>query len=299
MNNVHISYGFGFGLIVNTGSWSDVLSSSNCSANLADSNLTIFINNSVLTRNILFNSEGYLSWNVIASQFTDIRYSVMVVIQSTEINNNEDFVGGLYFSILTYHRQSMFVNLTNIIIKNSSCESLDLYSTTQLYKSIYAAYVTTLRLKNVTIADNNMTGISVYRTNVEVSSGSASVIHNNTGIDGGGLALYGDSYLLLEDGSLLTFTKNTAQRGGAMFADASTISLFNKQLCFYQFPSNSQSRSGKVTFSGNQATIAGSVLFGNTICVLFSSLDWCDGHSLIRRLIIQNRMDPLYCLLNL
>ena len=45
VNNVHISYGFGFGLIVNTGSWSDALSSSNCSANLADSNLTIFINN--------------------------------------------------------------------------------------------------------------------------------------------------------------------------------------------------------------------------------------------------------------
>ena len=161
VNNVHISYGFGFGLIVNTGSWSDVLSSSNCSANLADSNLTIFINNSVLTRNLIFISEGYLSWNVIASRFTDIRYSVMVVIQSTEISNNEDFVGGLYFSILTYHRQSMFVNLTNIIIKNSSCESLDLYSTTQLYKSIYAAYITSLRLKNVTIADNNMTGISV------------------------------------------------------------------------------------------------------------------------------------------
>ena len=118
---------------------------------------------------------------------------------------------------------------------------------------------------------------------MEVSSGSASVIHNNTGIDGGGLALYGDSYLLLENGSLLTFTNNTAQRGGAMFVETSTISLFNKQQiepCFYQFPSNSQSRSGKVTFSGNQATIAGSVLFGNTICVLFSSLDWCDGHSI-------------------
>ena len=52
VNNVHISYGFSFGLIVNTGSWSDVLSSSDCSVNLADSNLTIFINNSVLTRNI-------------------------------------------------------------------------------------------------------------------------------------------------------------------------------------------------------------------------------------------------------
>ena len=215
---------------------------------------------------------------MIASRFTDIRYSVMVIIQSTEISNNANFVGGLYFSILTYHRQSMFVNLTNIIMKNSLCEFCpDLFPTTQV-NSVSAAYVTSLRLKNVTIADNNMTGISVYRTNVEVSSDSPSVIHNNTGIDGGGLALYGDSYLLLEDGSRLTFTNNTAQRGGAMFADASTISLFNKQPCFYQFPSNSQSRSGKVTFSrsGNQATIAGSVLFGSTSCVLFSSLESCD-----------------------
>ena len=72
-----------------------------------------------------------------------------------------------------------------------------------------------------------MTGLAVYRTNVEVSSDSASVIHNNTGIDGGGLALYAYSYLLLEDGSLLTFTNNTAQRGGAIFAEASTVSPFN------------------------------------------------------------------------
>ena len=301
VNNVHISHGSGFGLIVNTGSWSDVVSSSDCAANLADSNLTIFINNSVITRNIC------LSRYMIASQFIDIRYSVMVVIQSTEISNNKNFVSGLYFSIITYYRQSMFVNLTNVITKNNSRSEFyhEFFPTTQKYNSISAAYVTSLRLKNVTIADNNMTGLAVYRTNVEVSSGSASVIHNNTGIDGGGLAFYGESYLLLEDSSLLTFTNNTAQRGGAMFVDASTASPFNTQLepCFYQFPGNSQSRSGKVTLSGNQAIVAGSVLFGSTTCDLFGSLDQTGVMdiliALIRCLIIQNRLDPRYCHLNL
>ena len=46
-----------------------------------------------------------------------------------------------------------------------------------------------------------------------------SVFHNNTGIDGGGLALYRNSYLVFYENSVLNFTNNTAQRGGAIFVD--------------------------------------------------------------------------------
>ena len=41
--------------------------------------------------------------------------------------------------------------------------------------------------------NNNMAGLTVYHTAVVVNG--TLVFHNNTGIDGGGLSMYGDSYL--------------------------------------------------------------------------------------------------------
>ena len=59
-----------------------------------------------------------------------------------------------------------------------------------------------------------MTGLYAHQTTVLVNG--TSVFHNNTGIDGGGLALYQNSYLVFHDNSSLKFTNNTAkQRGGA------------------------------------------------------------------------------------
>ena len=62
-----------------------------------------------------------------------------------------------------------------------------------------------------------MTRLYALQTALVVNG--TSVFHNNTGIDGGGLALYQNSYLVFCENSVLNFTNNTAQRGGAIFAD--------------------------------------------------------------------------------
>ena len=62
-----------------------------------------------------------------------------------------------------------------------------------------------------------MTGLYALQTALVVNG--TSVLHNNTDIDGGGLALYRNSYLVLYENSVLNFTNNTAQRGGAIFVD--------------------------------------------------------------------------------
>ena len=124
----------------------------------------------------------------------------------------------------------------------------------------------------MSITNNNMTGLSVYRTTVVVNSNSSSVFYNNTGIDGGGLAMYEDSYLMFEQDSLLNFTINRAKnRGGAIFVDSST--QYMKFACFFQYSGGTNPQSTKATFSGNMANIAGSVLFGGEIdfCFLYSS----------------------------
>ena len=97
-----------------------------------------------------------------------------------------------------------------------------------------------------------------------------SVFHNNTGIDGGGLAVYGESYLVFKNDSFLKFTNNTAkQRGGAIFV-GNLLQIFP---CFFQYYLASLPESPKIYFNGNKADTAGSVLYGGDImnCGLFNS----------------------------
>ena len=236
INNMNSSYGYGHGLTISTGPQYTLGGLSKCPTNLtySDHDLIIFIDNSVFT----YNKNTTYAICVIGILFVSIQYSPTIKIQSTEISNNVDYSSGLCISFIAY-KGELFGNVLNVTVKNNSCiYKLPKTQTPNFYQlsAISASFVTSLRLKNVTIANNNKTGLAVYRTNILVSGGSASFIHNNTGIDGGGLALYGNSYLLLEDDSHLTFTYNTAQRGGAIFVDAASTSSNLLLPCFFPIP---------------------------------------------------------------
>ena len=65
-----------------------------------------------------------------------------------------------------------------------------------------------------------MTGLWAFETAVVVSRNSTTVFHNNTGIDvGGGLIMIDDSYLVFEDHSIINFTQNSAEKGGAIYVE--------------------------------------------------------------------------------
>ena len=114
-----------------------------------------------------------------------------------------------------------------------------------------------------------MTGLWVFETAVVVNRNSTTVFHNNTGIDvGGGLIMIGDSYIVFEDHSIINFTKNSAEKGGAIYVGNNGSS---KSACFYQISDYMHPTSSKVYFSENQASKAGTVLFGGKIhCILFN-----------------------------
>ena len=115
-----------------------------------------------------------------------------------------------------------------------------------------------------------MPGLLAYRTVVLVNSNSTSVFQNNTGIDGGGLAMYGESYLVFEENSHLNFTNNMAkQRGGAIYVHTQ----LQNSPCFFQYSEGTQLQSTKATFFGNNANIAGTVLFGGVRYCLLHNLD--------------------------
>ena len=124
-----------------------------------------------------------------------------------------------------YHSQ-FFVTLENFTANNNSWP----YFGDRIRSAIQAIYVTSLALKNVSITNNNMAGLTVYHTAVVVND--TLVFHNNTGIDGGGLSMYGDSYLMFHRDSIANFTNNSAKhKGGAIFVDSQLAFA----PCFFQY----------------------------------------------------------------
>ena len=236
--NSHISHSDGAGLIV-TKSFlnSDILYQHLCDYGQCDYNQAIVIVNSNFTYN-------HRSRAVIEIAFEGIKYTPVVRIESTEISHNTPRKHGLYFSSRSIYRiQSHFrVTLLNVVVNNNS--NCQMHSSASFFDSdefiisaFHAVFVTSLELNNVNITNNNMTGLSVYRTAVVVNG--TSIFHNNTGIYfGGGLAMYGNSYLMFRNHSMLNFTKNSAKIGGAIFVETSY--LLSESVCFFQYNSESK-----------------------------------------------------------
>ena len=220
---------------------------------------TIVIINSIFTYN-------NIDWDAVVSiNLIGVKFTTRIIIQSTEMCHN---IGkyGLNLNLFSYQYQTQFfVTILNFIANNNSLP----YHSGGIRPAIYAVFVTTLVLKNVSITNNtNMTGLAVYHTAVVVNG--TVVFYNNTGFNGGGLAMYGNSYLMFHKDSILNFTNNSAKhRGGAIFVDTQ----LEFAPCFFQYSDDTLPQSVKVRITGNKANKAGTVLFGGDInkCILFLS----------------------------
>ena len=225
-----------------------------CSTNISKPNTNISIVNSKF--NYIINKLV----GSIAIGFEDINYPVTIIINSTEISHNIVSRNALYILSLAYEDKVVIV-LQNVTINNNSCSwATNNHNSTFLQPSaVRTEFVGNLVLNNVNITNNNATGLLAYRTVVSVNSDSTSIFHNNTGIDGGGLAMYGESYLVFKENSILHFINNKAMnKGGAIFVNV----MLPNFPCFYQYSDGTPPQSTKATFYDNNAKIAGTVLFG-------------------------------------
>ena len=237
--------------------------------NLPVPNATITIANSVFNYSV-----GSGIW----IGFENVKYISNVLIASTKICHNFGSVSGLLVYSNAYQGQ-VYVTLTNVTLYDNKYIPRSAVNTIFGFgnksSAIYAYLITILKMSNVSITSSiNSTGLTTYSTAVVLCDGCTSIIHNNTGFDGGGLAMYGNSYLFLGEDSVLTFTNNTAKRGGAIFVDTGYYAV-STPICFFQMQYDddfSMYNSATVYFSGNQATIAGSVLYGGNIddCLLLT-----------------------------
>ena len=259
INNFLSSHANGFGLVIS--SQQDVNKQCPSTKNMhMPHDLTIAIINSKFTYNN--NSNDQYQHGVVFISLVGVKFTTNILIQSTDISHNIGF--GLQLFVLSYRYKNLFfVTIENFTANSNTWP----YHSSDMHSVIYTVFVTNLILKNVSITNNNnMTGLTVYHTAV-VTNGTL-IFHNNTGIHGGGLSMYGHSYVMFHQDSALNFTNNSAkEKGGAIFVD--TQLKFSP--CFFQYSDNTLPESVKVTISGNTAGTAGTALFGGDIsrCVLF------------------------------
>ena len=264
INNSHSSDADGFALYVKTSSENcRILENNKCCHNNTKNNI---INIFIINSQFIYNKGPCYFF------FQGIYHPVNITIKSTEFSHNmvtSDSM--LHFSSYAYQEKVRIV-LQNVTINNNtfSWSKNDIrYNTSLLQPSALHAEFVDLVLNKVKIINNNATGLLCYRTVVLVNRNSTSVFHNNTGIDGGGLAMYSDSYILFEENSVLNFTKNKAkERGGAIFIHT----ILPESPCFYQYTEGTRSQSTKAFFFGNNANTAGTAIFGGDMhCLLFTN----------------------------
>ena len=260
INNSQISYGHRLAIGTNQTN-SAVVSEHKCTTS-ASTNSFIIIANSKIVKNV-YKQYG----SMFQIFFEGLNRLPKIKIESTEISHNQVFLCVLNILSTAYQRPQLYASLINVTVTNNSLTDKDIFP----YRpsAVRASFVNTLTLINVSITNNDMTGLWAFETAVVVSRNSTTVFHNNTGIDfGGGLIMNDGSYLVFEDHSIINFTKNSAEKGGAIYVENNGLS---KSACFYQISDYTNPKSSKVYFSDNQASKAGTALFGGKVyCELFN-----------------------------
>ena len=118
----------------------------------------------------------------------------------------------------------------------------------------------TVTLYNVVIANSTSSGLVAYNSKIYIG-GILNVVANNTGVNGGGMALHDRSLILFYPPTAIRFTDNTASnKGGAMYWEGYRSCANLMVIATYNY-SNPQYYV-EFTFEGNKANVAGDDVYG-------------------------------------
>ena len=162
--------------------------------------------------------------------------------------------------------KSFSVHLDNVTLDGNSIDQL--FVNKNHYSEVYAMTVAIANCRNLSISNCNFSnnegsGLGLFGSRVFFSGVNNFI--NNTAYRGGGLVMAANSYsyLFLKTGVSINFINNTAiHKGGAIFVEQNIVQLGLGTLsiisCFYQYH-----KPEKIFhFKGNNAGVAGSVLYG-------------------------------------
>ena len=235
--------------------------SMHCIITLEDANVTFQNNNALnggvlyLTNSILLfkgsstvslvHNKAMLDGGVI---YCSINSNVLF-LESTNVsfNNNKAVNGGVLFvnnnSTISFQRFALVNFIKNKVTSNGGVGYFSMH-----------CIITFNEYANVTFENNNALYGGALYINSDISvtfdDNSTLLFKNNMAInDGGAISILKNSSIMLKDSTIITFTANNAQYGGAMFFDTSHTTL--------TFTNNE----GNASFISNTARIAGDHMY--------------------------------------
>ena len=196
--------------------------------------------------------------------------SSRVEFRDCTILKNIAYLGsGLYLRSLHATLTSSSFYFQNVLIHfNKATDKL------ALYRKIYQSAVVLFNIANVIfdqikVSNHNTTGLVSF--NSRITFDGHSIFLNNSGINGGGIALYESSRLLLNENinktlNISFFNNHASVSGGGMFVSQVVVVDRSTDCSFGIIPHHSYYNSNAVFyFVNNTAAISGDILYGGNV----------------------------------
>ena len=183
----------------------------------------------------------------------------------TIYNNTAYYGSGLY--IISLH----FTLISRIHFTNVSFQFNRLPMKINKYQSaVFLVNVENVMFSQIDISNHNTTGLVSMNSPIIFDGHSTFV--NNSGINGGGIALYGFSQLLLRQNTNISFVNNHAsESGGGIFVSQVVYNIDMISCPFENLSYYNNDTKAMLYFVNNTADISGDVLYGGIIshCINF------------------------------
>ena len=175
-------------------------------------------------------------------------------ITNSVFSNN---IGDSGAAISLKSEQEGTIFMENVTVSKSSCNKQILW--TKCNAVLFDSDIRTIaEVSNISIINNNMTGLRLKQCELMFSAFPSSFI-NNTSVDNGGAIFLDESSFIrgFTKTALVYFINNTAQKGGAIYSKTKSIvdqAEYRLHLCTILWMNAS--------FSGNSAQYSGNDLYG-------------------------------------
>ena len=187
---------------------------------------------------------------------------------STEFNNctiynNTAYIGSGFFA-------SQIFSITSIRFTNVSFQFNKVPHMFNMYQSaVFLVNIENVVFSQIDISNHNTTGLVSINSPIITFDGHSTFV-NNSGINGGGIALYGLCQLLLKPNTNISFVNNHAsESGGGIFVSLAGENVV--KFCSFRDVPFYDTNTKILYFVNNTADISGDVLYGGIFshCINF------------------------------
>ena len=180
-------------------------------------------------------------------------------------NNSACYASGLYLSYRAISTSTSSFHFTNVLILSN-----EVINNCYVYQKIYQSAVTLKNINNVTfdqieVSNHNTTGL--VGVNSLITFDRHDMFLNNSGIYGGGIALYESSQLIIKEHTNISFVNNHASVSGGGIFVSKVLDIENTTDCTFKVIPHHDPNDKKTVlyFVNNTADISGDVLYGGKI----------------------------------